>query len=82
MNIQIVDSGKLPTTGQMREWFEAVMRDTATVKKHTKPEPKLNDGQFVGYADPETDAMWVGFAVGQRMAVRFLKAGRGEALLQ
>ena len=61
--------GKLPKV-VMRTYFERMVNDTPTLKENTPLESVTVNGQFSHYMDPETDTMWIGFALGMRCAQR------------
>ena len=80
MNIKIRDSS-VPSVAKMRELFESSCNNTPALKRNTNTDPLLNMGGFSGYKDTQTDAMWIGFSIGLRCAVRFVDAGKLEELL-
>jgi hypothetical protein len=59
----------------MRRYFEEAVRQTAALAAHVPLDRVVKDGEFTEYMHPETQAMWVGFAIGMRCAERLSNAG-------
>lgn len=65
------------TAGAMRGYFEAAINSTPAFKENTPLGIiEIND-EFSHYSDPDTDTMWLGFALGMRAAERIAAAHRG-----
>lgn len=72
--LKIVDRDGVVPTALMRDLFEGAVRSTAAFRDNTPlGEVKIN-GAFSHYADPDTDTLWLGFALGIRCAERITKA--------
>lgn len=54
----------------MRATFEQVVRQTPLLAKNTPLGIMEVNGEFSHYMDPDTDTMWIGFALGMRAAKR------------
>ena len=53
----------------MRAHFESAMKGTPHFQKQPLGIMEIN-GQFSHYMNPETDTLWLGFAIGMRCAER------------
>ncbi len=83
-------SESLPPTGSpisidtMRGHFERMIKDTPRFRDSTPLEIFKVNGAFSHYFNPDTDTMWIGFALGMRMAERLANAaahgGDGRSL--
>ena len=62
--------GRLPTVANMRALFEKMVNDTACLKKNTPIGVMEINGKFDHYMHPDTDTLWIGFALGMRCAQR------------
>lgn len=58
------------TVDEMRRYFEKSVNDTACLKANTPLGVVNINENFLHYATPETDTMWLGFALGMRCAER------------
>lgn len=67
------------TKAEMREYFEQIIADTPVFKDTPLGIMEVN-GEFKYYTNSTTDTMWLGFALGMRIAER-LKCNR-ETLLK
>lgn len=70
-----IREGKLPSITAMRRLFEKAIRDTPQFRDSTPLGIMEVNGVFHAYMDPDTDTMWLGFAIGLRMAQRFADGG-------
>lgn len=80
MAFKIKDApGKIPVA-LMRTYFERLVNDTAVFKANTPLGIMEINGEFSRYMDADTDALWLGFALGMRCAERLAatKANDGE----
>ena len=66
--------GRLPTVANMRKLFEEAVNSTPALKKNTPLGIMEINGQFSHYMHPDTDTLWIGFAIGLRMAQRMADA--------
>lgn len=57
----------------MREHFERTIKDTPMFASNTPLGPITVNGKFTRYMDPDTDTMWLGFALGVRCAERLAR---------
>lgn len=55
---------------QMRHYFEGAINSTPVLKASRPLDVVTSAGEFQHYADPGTDSMWTGFALGMRAAER------------
>jgi hypothetical protein len=62
--------GRLPTVANMRVLFEKMVNDTECLKKNTPIGVMEINGKFDHYMHPDTDTLWIGFALGMRCAQR------------
>lgn len=62
----------------MRKYFEGAITQTAVLRANTPLGTITANGKFSHYANSETDAMWLGFALGMRCCERIAKAGDAE----
>ena len=58
----------------MRQYFEGAVNNTKALKETTPLGALTVNGEFSHYMDGDTDAMWVGFALGMRCAERIESA--------
>ncbi len=58
------------TVAQMRTYFEQAINGTPRFKDNTPLGIMEVNGEFSHYMNPETDTMWIGFAIGTRFAER------------
>lgn len=78
MMLQIKDRPGCISAAEMREHFERTVTETLVIKKNTPLGAITVNGEFIHYADPDTDTMWIGFALGMRAAER-VAAARAQA---
>lgn len=75
--IMIVDGpGKMPVD-DMRMLFEQCIINTGALAQNTPLGIMEVNGKFHHYMDPDTDTMWLGFALGLRCAERLEKQRTG-----
>lgn len=60
------------SVAEMREHFEASINSTPAFKSNTPLGIVEFNDEFSHYANPDTDTMWLGFAIGMRAAERRL----------
>lgn len=71
----IVDrEGEIPAA-DIRVLFEKVIKFTPKFSATTDVTPSTPEGEFRGYVDDITNAMWIGFAIGIRLMDRFERGG-------
>ena len=71
MSLQIKDPvGSYPTVKQMRSEFENAINNTALLKANTPLGAMEINGAFSHYITPDTDTLWIGFALGRRAGHR------------
>lgn len=58
----------------MRPYFEGLVKGTPAFAKNTPLGIVTINDRFSHYADPDTDTLWLGFAMGMRCAERIEKA--------
>jgi hypothetical protein len=61
----------------MRSLFEECIRDTKKLSDTTPLGVMEVNGEFSHYMDPDTDTMWLGFAIGLRCAERLARSDAG-----
>jgi hypothetical protein len=71
--------GVLPVS-TMKLMFEQTINQTAALKRNTGLGTFEINGEFSHYVEPDTDTMWLGFALGMRCAERLLRAGLGDGV--
>lgn len=54
----------------MRDAFERAVRESRFFRHNTPLGVMLINGEFGHYMEPDTDTMWIGFALGYRVAER------------
>lgn len=64
--------GKMPVA-KMRELFEAAISGTPLLRSSTPLGTMEVNGEFSHYMNPETDTLWIGFALGLRMGERIVQ---------
>ena len=69
--------GALPKE-YMRKYFEGAITQTEALRKNTPLGTVEINGVFQRYIDPDTDTLWLGFALGMRCAERISKASAGS----
>lgn len=71
--MDIVDKEGCFTKKEMRERFEEFVKTTSALSGNT-PLGSLNmNGEFVYYMNKDTDTLWLGFALGMRVAQKLLR---------
>lgn len=68
--LDIVDKPGKISKAEIRTYFEGAVNGTPALKANTPLGIVSLNGEFSHYADPETDTMWLGFALGMRCAER------------
>lgn len=63
----------------MRAYFEGLVKDTPAFAKNTPLGMVTINDRFSHYADHETDALWLGFAMGMRCAERVEKTKMAQS---
>jgi hypothetical protein len=76
--LNIKDKPGCISAEEMRTHFERTIKSTPAIKSNTPLGGATVNGKFSHYMDPDTDTMWLGFALGMRMAERLNKAERTE----
>lgn len=71
--LQIMDRPGCITVSAMKKLFEQSIQSTPVLKANTPLGEVVVNGTFSHYADPNTDTMWIGFAIGMRAAERIQK---------
>lgn len=66
------------TKAMMRRCFESAVEQTPLLKANSPLGAVTINGEFSHYANPDTDTMWLGFALGMRCAERLGRAGDKE----
>lgn len=74
MSVTIKDKPDAISVAIMRTYFEQSVNQTPQFSKSTPLGIMEVNGQFHHYMDPDTDTMWIGFAIGMRCAERLLNA--------
>ncbi len=74
--LQIKEKPGAAPVAEMRKIFEKGIRDTPVLAKSTPLGIMEVNGKFSHYMDPDTDTMWIGFALGYRGAERILPGAR------
>ena len=69
--------GAIPVEA-MRSHFEAAIKSTPLLAKNTHLGVMEINGKFSHYVEPDTDTMWIGFALGMRCAERAAKSRQNE----
>ena len=64
--LKIKDKPGCISVDTMRLYFERMVRDTPAFAQNTPLDAISINGQFSHFVDPETDTMWLGFALGMR----------------
>lgn len=72
--LNIKDRPGCITVDTMRQYFEKSVRDTPALAANTPLDCMEMNGVFSHYTDPDTDTMWLGFALGMRCQERVTKA--------
>jgi hypothetical protein len=70
--LQIKDRSGCISVAAMRRHFENAVNQTPVIKAKTPLDIISVKGAFERYANPETQSMWFGFALGMRAAERIL----------
>lgn len=74
MQLKIKDRPGAMKVEEMRNLFERAVTETPKLRGNTTLGTFVVNGEFLHYSDPDTDTMWIGFALGLRTAERLLKA--------
>lgn len=75
----IIDAPEKMPVAEMRELFESSVRSTARLRESTPLGTLEINGRFHHYMEPDTDTLWIGFALGLRCAERLSKQRKGES---
>lgn len=77
--LKIIDSPGRRPSEEMRELFEGAVQNNSVLSQNTSLAPMTLNGKFSHYVDPDTDTLWIGFALGMRgsdqLAARAASAG-------
>jgi hypothetical protein len=73
-HLDIADIPGRITKKLMRHYFEGIINNTPALKANTPLGIVTVNDEFRCYADPDTDTMWLGFAIGMRCAERIAAA--------
>lgn len=76
--ITIKDKPGCITVDEMRNYFENSIKETALLASNTPLGVMEINGKFSHYVTPDTDTMWIGFALGMRAAERLVSHSWGE----
>jgi len=68
--LDIADRPGKISKAEIRTYFEGAVNNTPALKANTPLGIVKLNSEFSHYADPETDTMWLGFALGMRCAER------------
>lgn len=68
--LNIKDRPGCITRAEMRKYFEKTICDTPMLRGKVPLGIMEVNGEFSHYMDPDTDTMWIGFAIGMRCAER------------
>ena len=68
--LDVADKPGKISKAEMRAYFENGVNNTPALKANTPLGVVTVNGKFSHYAAPETDTMWLGFALGMRCAER------------
>lgn len=68
--LDVADKPGCISKAVMRDYFETGVNNTPVLKANTSLGAVTVNGKFSHYADPDTDTMWLGFALGMRCAER------------
>lgn len=82
MKLKITDRPGVIPVAAIRECFERAMTETthpSFPQVDITPFPCVPADEFEGYKSDETDAMWVGFALGMRCYERLQNEKRNTA---
>lgn len=77
--LQIADKPGCITVEAMRQHFENQIRNTPAFAQNTPLSVITVNGAFSHYADPDTDTMWLGYAMGMRRQDRIARTSATEA---
>lgn len=72
--IDIKDRPGCITKAEMRVLFEKAITSSPAFANNTPLGIVTVNGEFAYFGDPDTDTMWLGFALGMRCAERLQKA--------
>lgn len=64
------------SVADMRRYFEGAVTNTPALKANTPLSAMEVNEVFSHYLDPDTDTMWIGFALGMRCAERIAHAAQ------
>lgn len=75
--LTIKDKPGALSVATMRVYFERAINDTPALKANTPLGTITVNGAFSHYTRPDTDTMWLGFALGMRAAERIKREETG-----
>lgn len=73
MSFKVKDQPGVMPVSEMKDLFERVVMETPVFASNTPLGIMEINGQFSHYMHPDTDTMWLGFALGMRCAERINK---------
>ncbi|VVE76542.1 hypothetical protein PCA31118_05234 [Pandoraea captiosa] len=76
--ITIKDKPGCITVDEMRNYFENSIKETALLTANTPLGVMEINGKFSHYVTPDTNTMWIGFALGMRAAERLVSHSWGD----
>lgn len=76
--LTIKDKPGCITVEEMRHYFENSIKETALLAANTPLGIMEINGKFSHYVTPDTDTMWIGFALGMRAAERLVSHSWGD----
>ena len=79
-HLEVRDRPGVMKASLMRHYFEGAVMQTATLAATLPLDRVVVAGEFQEYMRPETQAAWVGFALGMRCAERLQAAVDAQAL--
>lgn len=80
MTFSITDKPGAISKELMRNYFETSIKSTKVLRENTSLATMTINDEFHHYMDPDTDTMWIGFALGMRCAERLAAAEIGAAI--
>ncbi len=76
--LDIKDKPGVISKDVMRLYFERMVNNIQALKASTPLDVMTVNGKFSHYMDPDTDTMWLGFALGMRCAERISNANNAK----
>ena len=71
--LTIADRPGVISAEKIQECFERAVRESKSLASNTPLGAMAINGRFSHYMDPDTDTMWLGFALGMRYHERMSK---------